>query len=88
MNVFWYILNVFARFDEIHSMTLQDIKEICTYKSHQDLQREITLIKLAPSPYSFIINICLVYINVFARFDAIPLMTLQDIKELCTYKSH
>ena len=44
-------------------------------------QREITLIELAPSHYSFIINICLVYMNVFARFDAIPFMTLQDIKE-------
>ena len=38
--------------------------------------------ELAPSPYSFIINICLVYKNVFARFDEIHLMTLQDIKEI------
>ena len=81
-------MNVFARFDEIHSRTLQDIKEICTYKSHYELQREITLIELAPSPYSFILNICFVYMNVFAQFDAIPSMTLQDIKEICTYKSH
>ena len=52
------------------------------------LKREITLIELASSPYSLIINICVVYMNVFARFDAIPSMTLQDIKETCTYKSH
>ena len=45
------------------------------------ITKEITLIELAPSPNSFIINICVVYINVFARFDAIPFMTLQDIKE-------
>ena len=81
-------MNVFARFDEIHSRTLHNIKEICTYKSHSELQREITLIELAPRPYSFIINICVVYMNVFARLDAIPSMTLQDIKETSTYKSH
>ena len=37
---------------------------------------------MAPSPNSFIINICVVYMNVFARFDAIPSMTLQDTGEL------
>ena len=57
MNICLVYMNMFARFDEIHSMTLQDIKEICTNKSHQELQREITLKELAPSPYSFIINI-------------------------------
>ena len=67
-------MNVFARFDDIHSMTLQDIKEICTYKSHKELQREITLKEFAPSPYSFIINIYLVFMNVFARFDEIHSM--------------
>ena len=52
------------------------------------MQRVITLKELAPSPYSFIMNICLVYMNVFSRFDEIHSMTLQDVKEICTYKSH
>ena len=42
---------------------------------------EITLIALAHSPYIFIISIRLVDMNVFARFDEIPSMTLQAIKE-------
>ena len=53
-------MNMFARFDENPAMTLQDIKETKPYnsisikpytKSHLELQREITLIELAPSPY-------------------------------------
>ena len=35
---------------------------------------------MAPSPYSFIIIICPVDMNVYARFDEIPSMTLKDIK--------
>ena len=50
-----------------------------------ELQREITLIELAPSPYFFIKSICLVDMNMFARFDEIPAMTLQDIKETKQY---
>ena len=50
-------------------------------KSHLELQREITLIELAPSPYFFVLSICLVYMNMFAMFDENPAMTLQDIKE-------
>ena len=49
-------------------------------KSHLELQREITLIELAPSPYYFVKSIRLVYMNTFAKFDEIPAMTLQDIK--------
>ena len=49
-------------------------------KSHLELQREITLIEWAPSPYLFVLNICLAYMNMFARFDENPAMTLQDIK--------
>ena len=54
-------------------------------KSHLELQREITLIKLAPSPYFFIYSICLAYMNMFARFDENPAMTLQDIKKTKRY---
>ena len=54
-------------------------------KSHLELQREITLIELAPSPYIFVLSICLVYMNMFARFDENPAMTFQDIKETKRY---
>ena len=49
-------------------------------KSHLELQREITLIELAPSPYFFVQSICLAYMNMFTGFDENPAMTLQDIK--------
>ena len=54
-------------------------------KSHLDLQREITLIELAPSPYFFVLSICLAYMNMFARFDENPAMTLRVIKETKRY---
>ena len=54
-------------------------------KSHLELQREITLIELAPSPYFFLQSICLAYMNVFARFDENPAMTLRVIKETKRY---
>ena len=49
-------------------------------KSHLELQREITLIVWAPSPYFFVKSICLAYINMFAKFDENP-----DIKETKRY---
>ena len=54
-------------------------------KSHLELQREITLIELAPSPYFFVLSICLAYMNMFARFDENPAMNLQDVKETKCY---
>ena len=54
-------------------------------KSHLELQREITLIELAPSPYFFVLSICLAYMNMFARFDENPAMTLQVIKNTKCY---
>ena len=54
-------------------------------KSHLELQREITLIELAPSPYFLVQSICLAYMNMFARFNENPAMTLQDIKETKSY---
>ena len=50
-------------------------------KSHLELQREITLIELATSPYFFVLSICLPYLYMFARFDENPAMTLQNIKK-------
>ena len=49
-------------------------------KSHLELQREKTLIELAPSPNFFDLSICFAYINMFARFDKNPAIILQDIK--------
>ena len=57
-------------------------------KSHLELQREITLIEFAPSPYFFVSSICLAYMNMFARFDENPAMTLRVIKEKHYIKSH
>ena len=54
-------------------------------KKHLVIQRAITLIELAPSPYFFVLSICLAYINMLARFDENPAMTLQDIKETKRY---
>ena len=54
-------------------------------KSHLELQREITLIELAPSPYFFVSSICLAYMNMFARFDENSAMTLRVIKEKALY---
>ena len=42
------------------------------------------LIEMASSPY-FIISICPVDMNVYARFDEIPSMTLKDIMETICY---
>ena len=44
-------------------------------------QTPLCIIKLAPSPYFSTISICSVDMNMYARLDEIPLMTLQDIKE-------
>ena len=76
---------MFVRFEAIPSMTLQDIKELCTYKSHKELQREITLIVLAPSPLIFISIIFLVHMYVFAKLDKkiVPLFfTYQSIFQI------
>ena len=49
---------------------------LCIYKWHKYLQREITLTKSPSSPYFFIEILCLADINVFARFDESPSITL------------
>ena len=47
----------------------------------KELQRAITLIELAPSPYFSIINVHLVDSILFAKFDEISSLPVQDIKE-------
>ena len=54
-------------------------------KAIKNYKREITPIVLAPSPYFFISSICLVHMNVFAKFNEIPSKILQDIKETKPY---
>ena len=43
-------------------------------------------IVLAPGPYFYVKSICFVYTNMFAKFDEIPAMTLQNIKETKRYR--
>ena len=40
---------------------------------------------MAPDPYFYIIIICPVDMNVYARFDEIPSITLEDIKKTKRY---
>ena len=54
---------------------------LCINKTHEALQRAITLIELAPSPYFSIMNVYLEDINVFARFDEIASLPDENIKE-------
>ena len=76
---------MFARFDENPAMAYNRISIKPYIKSHLELQREITQIELAPSPYFFVSSICLAYMNMFARFDENPAMTLRVIKETIRY---
>ena len=41
--------------------------------------------ELVPSTFFFIKSICFVDMNMFAKFDEIPAMTLQDIEETKRY---
>ena len=54
---------------------------LCINKMHQELQRAITLTELAPSPFYSNTNVHLMDKNVFAKFDEIPSLPVQDIKE-------
>ena len=54
-------------------------------KRHLELQRVITLIELGPSPY-FLSKVFVLYMNMFARFDENPAMTLRVIKETKRYE--
>ena len=64
---------MFARFDEIPSMTLYGIKDTVYTKAIKNYKTQIVL---APSSKVFIISIRLEDRNVFARFDEIPSITL------------
>ena len=78
-NVHLVDINMFANVDEIPSLPVQDIME--KPKCCGQLQRAITLTELAPSPYFSITNVHHVHINAFAKFDEIPSLPVQVIKE-------
>ena len=42
--------------------------------------------RINPSPYLCIISIFPVYVNVYAKFDEIPFITLKDINETKCYR--
>ena len=50
-------------------------------ESLSKLQRAITLTELAPTPFYSNTNVHLMDINVIAKFEEIPLLPVQDIKE-------
>ena len=64
--------------DEIPSLPVQDI--IAKIVMDKELQKAVTLIELAPSPYFSILNIHLVDITVAAKFYEIPSLPFQDIE--------
>ena len=69
-------------------MLTDDGQQTTELKSHLELQREITLIEFALSPYLFALSICLAYMNMFARFDENPALTLQDINKTLRTDGH
>ena len=69
---------MFAKFDEIPSLPVQNIKEkpkCCGQRITKGNN------SLAPSPYFSIINVHLLDINVFAKFDGIPSLPVPVTKE-------
>ena len=80
-------MNVYARLYDIPFMTLQDIKE--TLSMHKQKPLRITKgnnsHRIDPLPLFFIINICPVYMKVYARFGEILSKTLKDLKETKCY---
>ena len=80
-----HMFNVSTLFRKSIKLFYNSISTKHYIKSHLELQREITLKELAPSPYFFVSSICLAYMNMFARFDENPAMTLRVIKEKALY---
>ena len=80
-------MNVCVRFDEILSMTLQVMKKILFMYIHKPLRitKGNNSHRNGPSSLLFIIIICPVDMNVYARFDEIPSITLKDIKKTKRY---
>ena len=68
-------------------MTLQIMKKILFMYIHKPLRitKENNSHRNGPSSLLFIIIICPVDMNVYARFDEIPSITLKDIKKTKRY---
>ena len=71
-------INVLAKFVEFPSLPFKILRKNQNAVD-KELQRAITLIELAPSPYFSIINVHLVDINVFAKFDETQSLLVQVI---------
>ena len=82
-------MNMFARFDENPAMTLRVIKETKRYgrTDRRTDARTDNVKTVYPLQTKFAggISICLAYMNMFARFDKNPAMTLRVIKEKALY---
>ena len=92
---------MFARFDENPAMTLRVIKETKRYggtdartdgrtdgRTHGQRKNSIPPTNKVCGGYNnyfFVSSICLAYMNMFARFDENPAMTLRVIKEKALY---
>ena len=76
-------MNVCVRFYKILSMTLQVMSKILFMHIHKPLRitKGNNSHRNDPSSLLFIIIICPVDMNVYARFDEIPSITLEDIKK-------
>ena len=73
-------INVFAKSDEIPSLTVQDFKEkpkCCGQRITKGNNSD----RIGQSPYFSIRNVHLVDISVFAKFDKIPSLHVEVIKE-------
>ena len=80
---------MFARFDENPSMTLRVIKETKRYgRTDARTDARMDNVKTVyPYKQSLALTFlsCLAYMNMFARFDENPAMTLRVIKEKALY---
>ena len=65
----------------LYKLISPHMRYLCTNKIHILRITKGNIIELAPSAYFSIINVCLMDINVFAKFDEIPSLPFQNIKE-------
>ena len=80
-------MNMCVRFDEILSMTLQVLYKILFMYIHKPLRitKGNNSHRNGPSSLLFILIICPVDMKVYARFDEIPSIILEDIKKTKCY---
>ena len=82
-------MNVHARFDEIPSMTLQDIKEnVSMLQKPLRITKENNSHRIGPLLLNITLSICPLDMNVYTRFDEIPSMTLHRYRGNKTLQTH